>query len=68
MGDGAQRCHVEGPVMCRSVLADQSGTVQTEYHVQLEDGNVVNDIVEGTLRERAVDVTKRLQPLFGHTS
>ena len=66
--DRAQEGEIEGTVMRRSVFSHQSCPVQAEHHRQAQDGQVVDDIVVGTLRERTVDVAERLQPVFRHAS
>ena len=49
IGDISERCHVEGAVMRSAVFADQSGPVETENHMQVLDGDIVDDIVESPL-------------------
>ena len=66
VGYGPQCRQVEGSVVCGPVAAHQSGAVQTEHHVQAQDGHVVNDVVVGALRKGAVYVAEGQQPLLGH--
>ena len=49
VGDISERCHVEGAMMRSAVFADQSGPVETENHMQVLDGDIVDDIVESPL-------------------
>ena len=66
--NGTQGCEVEGAVMGGTILTYQSGTVEAEHDVQVQQCHVVDDIVEGPLGEGAVDVAERQQPVLGHTS
>ena len=54
-------------MMGGSVFAHQSGTVETEDHMQIEQGHIVDDIVEGALGKGAVDIAERQQSVFCHT-
>ena len=54
--------------MRRTVFSYQPGTIEAEYHMQVQQGYVVDDIVEGPLGEGAVDITERQQPVLCHTS
>ena len=51
--------YVEDPVVCGSVLADQSGPVETEYHREFLQGYVVYNLVVGPLRKGRIDVAER---------
>ena len=49
-----------------AVFTDQAGTIKTNDHIQPENSYIVNDIVIGPLGKGTIDITERLQPLFGH--
>ena len=49
-----------------AVGANEAASVQTENHVQVLDGHVVDDLVVGTLHERGVDVAEGHQATGGH--
>ena len=68
VGYGAQGCQVEGAVVGGAVLAHQSGSVETEHHVEVEQRHVVYDIVVGSLGKGTVDVAEGQQPVLGHAS
>ena len=68
VGYGSQRGNVERPVVCWSVLAHESGAVETEHYGQVEYGGVVYDVVVGSLRERAVYVAERYESVLSHSA
>ena len=47
--DRAQGCHVESTMMGRTIFSHQSGTVQAEYHRQIEQCHIMDDVIVGTL-------------------
>ena len=49
-----------------AVLAHQSCPVEAEHHVVAGQRHVVNDVVVGSLCERAVDVAERYQAILSH--
>ena len=53
--------------MRRSVLADQTGTVEAQHNGQIEQGGIVDHIVVSTLRKGRIYVTERNGPLLSHT-
>ncbi len=55
VGNRAQVAQVEHAVVRRTVLADESGTVEAEDHVQVLQRDVHDHLVVGTLHERRVD-------------
>ena len=44
--------------MCGAILSYQSGSVEAEDDIQSVQRHIVDDIVEGALREAGVDVTE----------
>ena len=55
-------------MMCRSVLADKAGTVETKHYRQVEDSQIVDDIVVGALSKSTVDIAERQQTVLGHAA
>ena len=64
----AQEADVKKPVMGRAVVAGEPGPVHAERHVEVLQGQVVDDHVVGPLHERAVDREKRLHPPHGEAA
>ena len=46
-------------MMGRTIFAHQSSTIPTEYDMEVEQCDIMDDIVEGSLRESAVDIAER---------
>ena len=67
VGNGTQSGNVEHAMMRRSVLANKSGAVETEYNGEIKDGCIVYDIVVSTLCEGTVYVAERHQSVLCHT-
>ena len=59
----AQVGDVEGAVVGRPVVADQSGAVHREDHVQLLEADIVDDLVVAALEEGRVDRRHGLRAL-----
>ena len=68
IGNGQQSGKIEHAVVRGAVFAHQAGAVETEYYRQVEQRHVVDDIIVGALGERAVDVAKGNEPVFGHAA
>ena len=66
--NGAQGSKVEGTMMRRTVLADETSTIQTEHHVQVQQCHIVDDVVEGPLCKGTIDITEGQQAVLGHTA
>ena len=49
IGYSPQTGHVKSTMMRGSVFSYKSRTVKTQYHIQLSDGHIMNDIVKRTL-------------------
>ncbi len=45
--------------MGRTVIADQTGAVKTEYHREFLQGDIVYDLVIAALEESRIDGVKR---------
>ena len=54
---------IEYAVVGRPVVADQTGAVHREHHVETLEADVVDDLVVGPLEEGRVDRRDRLAPL-----
>ena len=65
--NGAVGGQVEDSVVRGSVLADQTGSVKAEDHLEILQGNVVDDIVVGSLHEGGVDIAEGQHAGCGHT-
>ena len=52
----------------RTVFAHQSSTIKAEYHIQIQQCHVVDDVVESSLRKSTVNVAEGEQAVFGHTA
>ena len=59
---------VEGTMVRRTVLTDQSGPVQTEHNVQFLNGYIVDDVIIGPLGKRRIDVAERQHAVFGQSA
>ena len=66
--NAAQIGEIEQAVMRHAVLAHYAATVKAEGDGQVLDGNIVNDVVVGTLQERTVDAAEWVPPFLGKTT
>ena len=51
-----------------TVFTYESCSVEAEYHVQVQEGHIVDNIVEGTLGKGAIDITEGYKTVFRHTT
>src|SRR5574344_114029 len=68
IGDRSQKGHIKCTVVSGAVFSNQTGTVQTENHIQLQQGHIVNQIIIGPLEESGIDVTEWQHSFFGHSA
>ena len=54
-------------MVCSTILADKTATIQAEGHRQVLQRHVVDHVVVGTLHERGVDVADRVHASCGQT-
>ena len=66
-GDGTQVSQVKSPVMGGAVVPHEAGAVQTDAHVEPQNGAVVDDVVVGPLGEGGVDVTEGHHAVLGQS-
>ena len=52
VGDGETECHVENPMMARSVITGDSCTIENQRHVESVESNVVVGLVERPGKKR----------------
>ena len=55
-------------MVCGTVFAYQPCAVEAEHHVKIQQGHIMDDVVEGTLCKGTVDITERQKSVFGHTA
>ena len=67
VGDAAHVRQIVCPVVGGSICTNETSTVETEDHMQVLDGHVVNHLVIGPLHEARVDVAKRNKTTRGHS-
>ena len=72
-GDGqvgyrTQISHIESSVMSRTVFADKSGTVETQYNGKILYGYIMNHIIIRPLHKRGIDIAEWQHPVFSHSS
>ena len=64
-GNSRRYGDVEDAVMRRAVRAGQAGAVEAERHRQVLQGHFLEDLVEGPLQERRIDVDDRPHARLG---
>ena len=67
VGDAAHVGKIVASMMGRSIVSDQTSTVQNHPHGEVLDSNIVNDLIVASLHEGRVDTNEGLQSLTGHT-
>ena len=55
----AQEGEIKRPLVCRAVIADNPGAVNSKQHRQFLNGNVVDHLIVGALEEAGVNCDNR---------
>ena len=66
IGDSAQKRNIKNTMVGRTIFTNQSGPVHRDYHGELLETDIMNDLIDSPLEKCRVDRHHRLQSLGRH--